>query len=155
MSAPSCWVEAWVQAWQLVVSRCTCATSSVLQTGVGPIRVPLFKAELTMGQICDLAHGSTAMVDGKSSSTLRCMQVASKLGLGSGGLGRLKRKAALRPSGDHQQSLDELQASPRGLLQTLSMHSTAQPRDEILGGELVVQVVEAQVASEIPLCCCP
>ena len=81
----------------------------------------------------------------RSPLNLRCMQVASKLGLGSGGLGRLKRRTAPRPSGDPQQSLDELQASPRGLLQTLS---TAQPRDEILGGELVVQVVEAQVASE-------
>lgn len=71
--------------------------------------------------------------------------MASKLGLGSGGLGRLKRRTGLRASGDPQQSPEEHQASPRGLLETLSMRSTAQPRDEILGGELVVQVVEARV----------
>ena len=92
--------------------------------------------------------------------------MASKLGLsgtslpGAGALARLKRRSIVSkppsPSGTKRDlpgegsSLDEAlqMTSPRAILESLSSASEG-PRDEILGGELLVQVVDAQVCRSV------
>lgn len=103
------------------------------------------------------------------------MQVASKLGLstsnlpGAAALARIKRRSTVKPPSPNgakqgrepgdKGSLEEAlsMASPRAILESLSSASQ-EPRDEILGGELLVQVVDAQVrAPYLPPCqiaCC-